>query len=102
MCRSFASTEAKVKYLQKTLGRNLEKEKAFPLLLHYNYHGVIKARCELLKDRVKHFELEEVLPLSDEQFCIAYNISMEELESKKTDRAQKQEKDILWAYVPAV
>jgi hypothetical protein len=45
--------EAKVNYLTKTLGRQLHKEKSFPLLLHYNYTGVIRPRCELIKDKVK-------------------------------------------------
>lgn len=71
-------------------------------MLHYHYHGVIKARCELLKNRVKHFEFEEVLPMTDEQFCLIYNISKEELEASKGGKADKEEKDVLWAYVPGV
>ena len=58
--------EAKVNYFTKILGRNLTKEKTFPMLLHFNYTSVIKPRCELLKDRVKHFEFDEILPLTDE------------------------------------
>ena len=58
--------EAKVNYITKNLGRSLAKEKSFPLLLHYNYHGVIKPRCELLKDKIKLIVFEEVFPLSDE------------------------------------
>jgi hypothetical protein len=57
--------EAKINYIVKGLGRPLVNEKAFPLLLHYNYNSVIKPRCELLKDRVKHFEFHDVLPLTD-------------------------------------
>lgn len=64
--RSWASFEAKITYLTKTLGRQLANEKAFPLLLHYNYNAVIRPRCELLKEKLKYFELEEVLPLTDE------------------------------------
>ncbi len=63
---------------------------------------MIRPRCELLKDRVKHFELHEVLPLTDEQFCLAYDIPAEELERKKAERPVKDEKDKLWAYVPAL
>jgi hypothetical protein len=58
--------EAKVTYVVKGLGKPLSNEKAFPLLLYFNYNSVIKPRCELIKDRVKHFELSDVLPLTDE------------------------------------
>lgn len=51
---------------------------------------------------MKHFELHEVLPLTDEQFCLAYDIPAEELERKKAERPVKDEKDKLWAYVPAL
>lgn len=100
--KSWASMEAKVNYLSKTLGRQLQNEKAFPLLLQFNYNQVIRPRCELLKDRVKHFELHEVLPLTDDQFCLAFEIPMEELERKKAERAARDERDKLWAYVPAL
>lgn len=100
--KSWASMEAKILYLTKHLGRNLANEKTFPLLLHFNYNGVIRPRCELIKDRVKHFELEDVLPLTDEQFCFAFGIPIEELEKKKAERKIREEKDILWAYVPGL
>jgi len=35
--KSLASMEAKVSYIKRNLNRQLQKEKAFPLLLHYNY-----------------------------------------------------------------
>lgn len=94
--------EAKVNYFVKGLGRPLANEKSFPLILTYNYNSVIKPRCELLKDKVKHFEFQEVFPLTDEQFCLAYNISMEELEKKKAERPVRDEKDKLWSYVHAL
>ena len=94
--------EAKVNYIVKTLGRPLAHEKAFPLLLHFNYNQVIRPRCELLRDRVKHFELQDVLPLSDEQFCLAFDVPAEELERKKGERQARDERDKLWAYVPAM
>ncbi len=100
--KSWASMEAKCNYVTKTLGRPLYNEKAFPLLLHFNYNQVLRPRCELLKDRVKHFELQEVLPLTDEQFCLAFDISSEELERKKAERPSRDERDKLWAYVPAL
>lgn len=71
--------EAKVNYIVKGLGRPLINEKAFPLLLKFNYNQVIKPRCELIKDKLKHFELHEVLSLTDEQFCLAYDITADEL-----------------------
>jgi hypothetical protein len=58
--------EAKVNYVTKTLGRSLQNDKAFPLMLKFNYNQVIRPRCELIKDKVKHFELIDVLPLTDE------------------------------------
>lgn len=100
--KSWASMEAKCNYVTKTLGRPLSNEKAFPLLLHFNYNQVMRPRCELLKDRVKHFELQDVLPLTDEQFCLAYDISADELERKKAERPARDERDKLWAYVPAL
>lgn len=94
--------EAKVNYIVKNLGRPLHNEKAFPLLLHLNYNQVIRPRCELLKDRVRHFELHEALKLTDEQFCLAYDIPAEELERKIAERPNRDEKDKLWAYVPGM
>lgn len=100
--KSWASMEAKVNYITKNLGRSLQTEKAFPLLLHFNYNQVIRPRCELIKDKVKQFELSEVLPLTDEQFCMAFEIAPEELEKKKSERPARDEKDKLWSYVPAL
>jgi hypothetical protein len=45
---SYASMEAKISYIKRNLNRQLPKEKAFPLLLHFNYSRVIWPRCELL------------------------------------------------------
>ena len=70
--------------------------------MHFNYNQVIRPRCELIKDRVKHFELHEVLPHTEEQFCLAFEITAEELERKKAEKPAKNEKDKLWAYVPAL
>lgn len=100
--RSWASMEAKVNYLVKNLGRPLTNEKTFPMLLHFNYSSVIRPRCELLRTKVKHFEFEEVFPLTDEQFCLAYDIPLEELERKKMEKPFRDEKDRLWAYVPGL
>jgi hypothetical protein len=102
MSRSLASMEAKVTYIQKQLGKSLENEKTFPLLLLYNYNQVIKPRCELLREKLNFFELEHVIPFTDEEFCKNFNIKIEDLERKKAERTAKEEKDILWAYVPGV
>jgi hypothetical protein len=64
----------------------LANEKSFPLILSYNYNGVIRPRCELLKNKVKYFEFHEVFPLTDDAFCLAYDIPREELEKKKAER----------------
>lgn len=100
--KSWASMEAKVNYIFKQLGKTLATEKTFPLLLYLSYNKVIKPRCELLKDKLKYFELENVLPLTDEQFCLTYGISIEDLEKKKAERPDREEKDILWQYVPGI
>jgi hypothetical protein len=94
--------EAKINYVSKNLGKVLTSEKTFPLLLLFNYNQVIKPRCELLKDKVTQIELENVLPLTDEQFCFTYEIQIEDLERKKAERPAKDEKDILWSYVPGI
>lgn len=94
--------EAKINYMMKNLARPPIQEKTFPLILYFNYHEVIRPRCELLKDRVKYFEFQDVLPLTDVEFCQTYNIPLEELESKKAERTIRDERDILWAYVPAL
>lgn len=94
--------EAKVNYIIKNLGRQLGNESAFPLLLHFNYNQVIRPRCDLIKDKVKRIEFSEVLPLTDEQFCLAYDIAPEDLERKKNERTVRDERDQLWAYVPAL
>lgn len=63
---------------------------------------MIRPRCELLKDSVKHFELHEALGLTDEQFCLAYGISALDLQKKINERPVRDERDNLWAYVPAL
>ena len=78
------------------------EEKTFPLILLYNYNGVIRPRCELLKQKVKYFEFQDVFPLSNEQFCLAYDITMEELEEKIAEKKIHEERDRLWNYVPAL
>ena len=55
-----------------------------------------------MKDKVTQIELENVLPLTDEQFCFTYEIQIEDLERKKAERPAKDEKDILWSYVPGI
>ena len=97
--KSWASFDAKTQYLTKKLAKNLDKEKTFPLLLHFNYNGVIRPRCELLRPIAKQIDLEAVLPLSDEQFCAAFDITPEDLENEKSQKTIRDEKDVLWAYV---
>jgi hypothetical protein len=51
---------------------------------------------------LKVIPLSEIFRLTDEEFCEQYNISLEELNAKKSKKGQKEEKDVLWAYVPEV
>jgi len=100
---SLASMEAKVNYIKRNLNRQLNKEKSFPLLLHFNYREVMWPRCELLTQKGhKHFDLAEVLRGSDEAFCKHFEVDAEDLEAKKAEKTPKDEKDKLWVYVPAV
>lgn len=84
--KSWASFEAKVSYIARNLGRTLAYEKAFPLLLAFDYSTVIKPRCEVLREQNKPIKFEEILPLTDEQFCLAYNVTFTELEQKIGDK----------------
>ena len=68
--KSFASMQAKVTYITRNLNRQLHGEKAFPLLLHYNFSQHIWPRCESLREfNVKNFDLVKALATSDEEFC---------------------------------
>lgn len=81
------------------MNRSLHDEKLFPLILLFNYNAVIRPRIELLKDSIKNYEFQDVFPLTNEQFCLAFNITMEELEEKINERPPRDEKDKLWNYV---
>lgn len=97
--KSYASMEVKVNYLKRNLNRQLQKEPAFPLLLHYNFSRHIWPRCEVLRDfGVKNFDLVEALSSTDEAFCKKFNIKPHLLKQKKTERPFNEEKDQLWVY----
>ncbi|CDW81088.1 UNKNOWN [Stylonychia lemnae] len=100
--KSWASFDAKVNYISKQLGRQLKNEKTFPMLLMFNYQDVLKPRCELLKESQQYYQFEDVLPLTDEAFCEKFNFNPIELEKKKDINKIREEKDILWAYVPGL
>jgi hypothetical protein len=51
---------------------------------------------------MRHFDLAEVLPLSDDDFCKKFEIEKAELDKKKSEREIREEKDILWSYVPGL
>eukprot|EP00356_Strombidium_inclinatum_P009900 CAMPEP_0170485584 /NCGR_PEP_ID=MMETSP0208-20121228/4828_1 /TAXON_ID=197538 /ORGANISM="Strombidium inclinatum, Strain S3" /LENGTH=178 /DNA_ID=CAMNT_0010759283 /DNA_START=729 /DNA_END=1265 /DNA_ORIENTATION=- len=76
MIKSLASLEAKVNYVARILNRTLKYERAFPLLLHFNYNDVIRPRGDLL--RAKHgprgFDLRQAFGHSDQKFCKFYDI----------------------------
>lgn len=99
--KSYASLEAKITYLTRTLNRQLPEERTFPLILHYSYNKVIRPRGDLLKDRVKHFDLKEAFCHSDASFCKHWGIEPSELKEAKAKRFRENdnEKDILWKYV---
>lgn len=100
---SYASMEAKVSYIKRNLNRQLPKEKAFPLLLHFNYSTVIWPRCELLtQNGQKHFDLGEVLKGTDAEFCKRFGFDLAQLQEKMKERTIKEERDKLWVYVPAI
>ena len=98
--RSYASMEAKINYIKRNLNRPLQQEKAFPLLLHYNYREVIWPRGELLLAQgIRDYELSEAFGGSDEEFCKKFKIAPESLKQKKESRPTLEEKDRLWVYV---
>ncbi len=97
--KSYGSMDAKVNYFRRTLNRQLQKEKAFPLLLHYNFNGHIWPRCEVLRDfGMRNFDLVDALSTSDEEFCKKFEIEPEALKEKKAKRKPGEEKDYLWVY----
>ena len=99
---SYASMEAKINYIKGNLNRQLQKEKAFPLLLHKNYRAVIWPRGELLKAKgYKDFELSDAFGGTDEEFCKKFNIPIKALQKKLNSRTALAEKDKLWVYVSA-
>ena len=78
--------------MQKVLHRNLKEERAFPLLLHYDYNTVIKPRSELLRTRVKNFSLARAFEGPDGFFCKKYEIDPDVLEEEKLKRFIKKTK----------
>ena len=73
--------QAKVNYFNRDLNRQLSNERAFPLLLHYNFTTHIWPRCEVLRDfGMKNFDLVEVLAPSDEVFCKNFAVAPHLLE----------------------
>lgn len=100
---SYASMEAKVNYIKRNLNRHVTKEQSFPLLLHFNYTSVMWPRCELLLAQgQRHFDLAEVLPGSDADFCKKFGFERSELKAKQQQRQVVEEKDKLWVYVPGI
>ena len=99
--KSIGSLEAKINYISRTLNRQLKNERAFPLVLIYNYNQVIRPRGDLLKEKVNHFELDEAFFGNDKNFCKRYNVDMEDLVRAKEarKRTNDEEKDYLWSYV---
>lgn len=100
---SYASMVAKVNYMKRQLNRQVYKEKAFPLLLHFNYSTVIWPRCELLRSQGhRYFDLGDACKGTDREFCRRFGLDLSDLEAKKAERKEKEEKDKLWVYVPGI
>ena len=79
--KSLGSMQAKVNYFNRNLNRQLANEKAFPLLLHYNFTSHIWPRCEVLRDfGMKNFDLVQVLTPSDADFCKNFGVAPNLLE----------------------
>jgi len=81
----------------------LKEEPCFPLILHYDFNDVIKPRCEILKTKVKSFNLRKAFLGRDGRFCHTFKIEPKDLEEKKLKKKAKktsrEEKDKLWMYV---
>lgn len=91
---SYASMIAKVDYLKRSLNRQLQREKAFPLLLHFNYREVIWPRGELMKAKgYRDYDLVDVFGKSDEDFCKKFNFPLNQLQAKKDSRGPLEERD---------
>ena len=101
--KSYASLDAKVNYVGRILNRILKHERAFPLLLHFNYNTVIKPRGDILKQRLgaKGFDLHTAFCHPDDKFCEYYGIDPDELREAKVrrSRANNTEQDVMWTYV---
>lgn len=51
---------------------------------------------------IKDYDFHDVFIVSDEEFCDKWGVSMEELNKQKKKRVFKEERDIVWEYVPAL
>jgi hypothetical protein len=101
--KSWASYEAKINYYSRTLNRPIRNEELFPLFLAFNYNAVIRPRIECLRDQgLKTFQLSEILPCSEEEFCLRFSVDSSELANKKAQRKVGSEKDIMWKDAQAI
>lgn len=97
--KSLASYEAKINYYARTLNKPLRNEDLFPMFLHFNYNGVIRPRIECLRSQgIKEYDLSRILPCSDEEFCLRFDVPGATLDDKKNERTIREEKDVLWSY----
>ena len=100
--KSFGSMEGKIWYLKRAMNLQMQKEKAFPLLLHYSYTDVIWPRCEAVKkfELKREFDLGQVLMGSDQDFCDKFGVELSELRKLKSQKPHLEEFDRLWVYSP--
>ena len=69
------------------------------MFLYFNYNGVIRPRIECLRAQgIKEYNLAAILPCSDEEFCVKFQIPGSVLEQKKNERTIREERDVMWSY----
>ena len=86
--------------MRERLHKKPAREPSFPLLLHFNYSQVIRPRCDLLlHNKVKDFDMADVLKYNDFEFCKKFNLNYQDIERLK-QRRNVDEKDQMWVNVP--
>lgn len=85
--KSVENWKLKIKYLKKRFKYDVKKELSFPEIIKYDYISFIRARGEVadLQKKTNSFKWEEVLYLSDEEFCKKVGVEIETLEAKKKE-----------------
>lgn len=73
------------------------------MLLAFNYNAIIRPRFEILRKRgMKNLKVDEICPLTDEEYCAKFEVPLDELREKVAEKRPTTERDILWNYVPGL